>query len=134
MPSYTILSWKRIIWNNLKGVNKEHHDFICKLHKFIYGLKQASRAWFHCLSTILLELGFIVSLVDSSLFHFIKGILRCLCLYMSIYNIVVTRTHLYVITALIALKGFHRKTWTASSSSLVFRLHRFPPLVSSQVH
>jgi hypothetical protein len=43
-----------------------HH--ICKLHKALYGLKQAPRAWFSRLSDRLLELGFIGSHSDSSLF------------------------------------------------------------------
>jgi hypothetical protein len=45
-----------------------HPDFVRKSHKSIYGLKQTPRDWFHCLSTALLELGFIPSLVDSSIF------------------------------------------------------------------
>jgi hypothetical protein len=43
-----------------------HH--ICKLKKALYGLKQAPRAWFARLSGKLIELGFIGSKADSSLF------------------------------------------------------------------
>jgi hypothetical protein len=43
-----------------------HH--VCKLHKVLYGLKQATRAWFSRLSDRLLELGFLSSHSDSSLF------------------------------------------------------------------
>jgi hypothetical protein len=43
-------------------------NHVCMLQRVIYGLKQAPRAWFSCLSTKLLELGFHGSRSDSSLF------------------------------------------------------------------
>jgi len=43
-----------------------HH--VCKLHKSLYDLKQAPRAWFSRLSTKLCKLGFLSSKADSSLF------------------------------------------------------------------
>ncbi|GLT66596.1 hypothetical protein SLA2020_389530 [Shorea laevis] len=43
-------------------------DYVCRLHKSIYGLKQAPRAWFTRLSHALLDVGFIGSKVDPSLF------------------------------------------------------------------
>jgi len=43
-----------------------HH--ICRLHKALYGLNQAPRVWFSRLSTKLLDLGFIGSKADTSLF------------------------------------------------------------------
>ena len=43
---------------------------MCKLHKSIYRLKQAPRAWFNRLSTALLSLEFVSSQVDPSLFTY----------------------------------------------------------------
>jgi hypothetical protein len=53
-----------------------HPDFphhVCKLNKAIYGLKQAPCTWFTRLLDSLLELGFLPSLVDTSLFVYQRG-------------------------------------------------------------
>lgn len=49
-------------------VDLERPNYVCRLHKSLYGLKQSSRGWFHCLSQYLLGLGFKESFADSSLF------------------------------------------------------------------
>jgi hypothetical protein len=64
---------------------------VCRLHKSLYDLKQAPRAWFTRLSQTLLELGFVSSSVDSSLFMFHHGNVH---IYLLIYvdDILITGT------------------------------------------
>lgn len=57
-------------------------SYICKLNKFIYGLKQALHAWYEELSSFLLTLGFQQSKLDPSLFIYSKnGITLFLLVY-----------------------------------------------------
>jgi len=49
-------------------LDPDHPNHVCLLSKALYGLKQSSRAWFHKLSTVLLEFGFCGSQYDPSLF------------------------------------------------------------------
>lgn len=70
----------------------DHSDYVCHLHKSLYGLKQATHAWFHRLPQFLLQLGFVASKTDPSLF-----ILRMIShvLYVLIYvdDILVTSSN-----------------------------------------
>jgi len=58
----------------------QHPKSVCLLRKAIYGLKQAPRAWFSRLSNRLLELGFVASKSDSSLFLFTSAQIQLLAL------------------------------------------------------
>jgi histone deacetylase 1/2 len=52
-------------------INKPDH--VCRLKKSLYGLKQAPRAWYSRFATHLLQLGFVGSRADPSLFIYSKG-------------------------------------------------------------
>jgi hypothetical protein len=47
---------------------------VCRLHNSLYGLKQASRAWYSRFATYLLSLGFVEAKADTTLFIFRRGI------------------------------------------------------------
>jgi hypothetical protein len=77
-----------------------HH--VCKLQKAIYGLKQAPQAWFSCLSGKLIQLGFIGSKADSSLFIYRTA---AITMYLLIYvdDIIIHSSVLAAITELLQL-------------------------------
>nr|GFA09694.1 retrovirus-related Pol polyprotein from transposon TNT 1-94 [Tanacetum cinerariifolium] len=51
-----------------QGFSKENETRVCKLKKSIYGLKQASRNWYHKFTKSLMNLGYKQSRADHSLF------------------------------------------------------------------
>ncbi|KAK1416517.1 hypothetical protein QVD17_32308 [Tagetes erecta] len=54
-------------------INQQFPNHVCRLRKSIYGLKQASRAWYMELTSFLIQFGFKKSLADASLFIFQQG-------------------------------------------------------------
>jgi len=54
-------------------VDAQFPGYVCRLHKSLYGLKQGPRAWYTRLSQALMELGFVSSSVDTSLFILHRG-------------------------------------------------------------
>ena len=43
-------------------------NYVYRLSKALYGLKQAPRAWYECLRVVLVEKGFTIGKVDTTLF------------------------------------------------------------------
>lgn len=54
-------------------IDNHHPTHVCKFRKAIYGLKQASRSWYHKLCHFFITFGFTNSYVDISLFVCIIG-------------------------------------------------------------
>nr|XP_017224850.1 PREDICTED: uncharacterized mitochondrial protein AtMg00810-like [Daucus carota subsp. sativus] len=54
-------------------VSKDYPDYVCRLKKSIYGLRQSSRSWYGKVAQYLLFCGFRASEADSSLFVKIKS-------------------------------------------------------------
>jgi hypothetical protein len=48
--------------------SERYHNHVYKLHKVLYELKQAPRAWYECLRDLLIENGFRIGKSDSTLF------------------------------------------------------------------
>ena len=48
--------------------SQEYPNYVCKLQKAFYGLKQASRAWYGKIAEFMTHSGYSMSFVDSSLF------------------------------------------------------------------
>lgn len=77
-----------------------HPDYVCKLSKALYGLRQAPRAWYSMFSSYLVQLGFQSSKADTSLFIFTQGIHITLVL-IYVDDIVITGSDSSYITSLI---------------------------------
>jgi hypothetical protein len=54
-------------------VDPAHPQLVCRLNKSLYGLKQASWAWYHCFTSYLVSLGFVEAKSDTSLFVYRRG-------------------------------------------------------------
>jgi CRISPR/Cas system Type II protein with McrA/HNH and RuvC-like nuclease domain len=48
--------------------SEEYPNHIYKLHKALYGIKQAPRAWYECLMHFLIKNGFRIGKIDSTIF------------------------------------------------------------------
>jgi len=61
---------------------EDQKTHVCRLKKALYGLKQAPRAWYTCIDSYLVKLGFTRSNVDPNLyFKVVQGMLLILVLY-----------------------------------------------------
>ena len=70
---------------------------ICRLHKSIYGLRQTSHQWFHKFLTVLLEIGFVQSANDHSLFTRSQGYVF-LILLVYVDDIIITSNNMAYVT------------------------------------
>ncbi|KAH9786417.1 retrovirus-related pol polyprotein from transposon RE2 [Citrus sinensis] len=84
------------------GLRRQGENLVCRLHKSLYGLKQASRQWFAKFSIAIQAAGFVQSKADYSLFTCRKGkSFTALLIYVD--DILITGND---VNAIIALKQF----------------------------
>ncbi|GJU52944.1 ribonuclease H-like domain-containing protein [Tanacetum coccineum] len=72
----------------VSGIRASNH--VCLLHDLFNGLKQPLGPGFQRLRLMLLGLGFIIVVVDSSLIHLTDGVRRCLLAFLYVDDIVLT--------------------------------------------
>jgi hypothetical protein len=54
-------------------VDATHSDSVCQLNRSLYGLKQATQAWYSCFASYLASIGFVEAKSDTSLFIYRCG-------------------------------------------------------------
>ncbi|KAL2526322.1 cysteine-rich RLK (RECEPTOR-like protein kinase) 8 [Abeliophyllum distichum] len=54
-------------------VSGDSKNMVCKLKKSIYGLKQASRQWYHKFHQVIISFGFEINIVDDCVYHKFSG-------------------------------------------------------------
>lgn len=54
-------------------VDPEHPDWVRKLKKTLYGLKQSAREWYKCIDKYLCSIGFLQNPADSNVYVYTKG-------------------------------------------------------------
>ncbi|RDY04246.1 hypothetical protein CR513_12064, partial [Mucuna pruriens] len=98
---------------------------VCKLKKFIYGLKQASRQWYHKFHQVITSYGFEENLVDDCVYHKFSGSKYIfLVLYIDDILLASSDTGLLHETKIFLMKNFEMKDLREASFVLGIQILR----------
>ena len=83
--------WMRCVHAGTPGFEDSRHpQYVCKLQRALYDIKQPPRAWYARLSDKLHQLGFVSSKADTSLFIFDH---QGITVYMLVYVDDIVKVH-----------------------------------------
>lgn len=103
-------------------------DMVCKLKKSIYGLKQASRQWYHKFHMIITSFGFEVNLVDDCVYQKFSGSKYIfLVLYVDDILLATNDISMLVQTKRFLKENFEMKDLGEASFVLGIEIHRDRP-------
>ena len=100
-------------------------NMVCKLKKSIYGLKQASRQWYHKFHQVILSFGFEMNVVDDCVYHKFTGS-KCIFLVLYVDDILLATNDIGLLheTKRFLSKYFEMKDLGDASFVLGIQIHR----------
>jgi len=106
-------------------VSGDLKNMVCKLTKSIYGLKQASRQWYHKFHQVILSFGFEMNLVDDCVYHKFKGS-KFIFLILYVDDILLATNDIGILheTKKFLSKNFEMKDLGDASFVLGIQIHR----------
>ena len=98
---------------------------VCKLKKSIYGLKQASRQWYHKFHEVIISFGFEVNPVDDCVYHKFSGS-KFIFLVLYVDDILLASSDIGLLhdTKRFLAKNFEMKDLGVASFVLGIQIHR----------
>ena len=105
--------------------SKESKHLVCKLKKFVYGLKQASRQWYQKFDQVITSFGFKENTVDQCIYHKISWS-KFILLVLYVNNILLASSDIGMLheTKIFLSKNFKMKDLGNASFVLGIQIYR----------
>ena len=106
-------------------ISGDPKSMVCKLKKSIYGLKQASRQWYHKFHEVIISFGFEVNPVDDCVYHKFSGS-KFIFLVLYVDDILLASSDIGLLhdTKRFLVKNFKMKDLEVASFVLGIQIHR----------